>query len=177
MLKRPAVLLGCMALSLAALEVGKQPPLLKLDGDQGGLVSGEAWSSTSLQGKVHILFYVDPDEKGMNEHVEKALKEALKPYDAKQRGSIAIVNMAATWKPNFVISAILKNKQKKYPNTVYVRDYSKVFVDQWGLTDDSYHIAVFDTAGRTLYSKSGALSEQEVKALIDLVKDAIEANK
>ena len=29
----------------------------------GGRLDGKPWSSEELQGKVHVLFYVDPDER------------------------------------------------------------------------------------------------------------------
>ena len=39
-----------------------------------------------------------------------------------------MINMAATWLPNFAINSALEEKQKKYPRTIYVRDYKKVLV-------------------------------------------------
>jgi len=51
--------------------------------------------------------------------------------------------LAATWKPKFLITKILKSKQKKYPRTTYVTDKSKVLVERWGLLDHSYNVLVF----------------------------------
>ena len=57
------------------LEVGQIPPSLTLEGKAGGRVDGSPWSSSELMGKVHSVFYVDPDKKKVNAHVEKALKK------------------------------------------------------------------------------------------------------
>jgi len=46
-------------------------------------------------------------------------------------------HMAATWMPNFAISMSIEEKQKRYPRTIYVRDYKKVLVDAWKIADDS----------------------------------------
>ena len=48
---------------------------ITLSGDKGGRITGQDWSSSELVNKVHVLFYVDPDEKDMNEHVGQALKQ------------------------------------------------------------------------------------------------------
>ena len=41
--------------------------------------------------------------------------------------------MDATWLPNFAISSALEEKQEKYPNAIYVRDYDKILVKEWNL--------------------------------------------
>jgi hypothetical protein len=111
--------------------------------------------------------YVDPDKIKINEHVEEAL--AKEHYPSEQIGSVAITNLAATWKPKFLIKNILKGKQKKYPRTTYVTDKSKVLVEQWGLLDHSYNVLVFDPNGNLLFNKGGALSAAEVENLTAVI--------
>ena len=62
-------------LSTQALALPKNLPELTLKGEEGGRVDGKPWSSKELTGKVHVLFYVDPDEKDLNEHVADRLKK------------------------------------------------------------------------------------------------------
>jgi predicted transcriptional regulator len=81
--------------------------------------------------------------------------------------------MAATWKPNFVISAILKKKQKRYPDTIYVKDKQKVFVREWGLADDDFNIVVLGSDGRVLFVKSGELSKEDAKRLLKILDEAV----
>ena len=155
----------------AGLEVNQEPPPVKLIGEVGGRLDGTAWSSSELKGVVHILMYVDPDKVKINEHVEEAL--AKEQYPTEQIRSVAITNLAVTWKPKFLIQNILKGKQKKYPRTINVTDKSKVLVEQWGLTDHSYNVLVFGPSGNLLFNKSGALSAADVENLTAMVWSAI----
>ena len=109
---------------MAELPIGQPAPLIELSGDLGGRLNGESWSSSELTGKVHVLFYTDPDEKDLNNAASEALK--LEKFDREKYGSVGIGNMAATWMPNFAINIGLKKKQEKYPDTVYVMDMNKI---------------------------------------------------
>ena len=71
---------------------------------------------------------VDPDESDLNNHVSEALKAEKFPLE--KYGSIAIINMAATWLPNFALNMKLKSKQENYKNTVYVKDLQKILVQE-----------------------------------------------
>jgi predicted transcriptional regulator len=155
----------------AELLVGGKPPELRLEGDSGGLLDDSAWSSASLIGRVHLLMYVDPDESKLNARVEEML--AAQKYDPTQVGSVGVVNMAATWKPGFAIDMILKSKQEKFPNTIYLRDKAKVFVKQWGLTDDSYHVVALGREGQVLFSAGGKLSDSQITTLIEAIDGEI----
>ena len=110
-----------------AIETGEIPPKIELKEKLGGRLDGKPWSSEELRGKVHVLFYVDPDEKDRNNDASEALDREKFPGDRFQ--SVGIINMAATWLPNFAISSALKDKQKRYPTTIYIRDYKKVLVN------------------------------------------------
>ena len=152
-----------------AIEMGEIPPKVELKEDLGGRLDGRLWSSEELQGKVHVLFYVDPDEKDTNNDTSEALDKENFSRDKFQ--SVAIINMAATWLPNFSISASLKAKQKRYPNAIYVRDYKKVMVNAWKIADDSNDVLAFDKKGRLIFRKDGKLTEEEIKMLIKVIRD------
>ncbi len=153
-----------------ALSLGDVPKDVTIEGDNGGLVAGGAWNSSMLQGgKVHVIFYVDPDEKDVNEDFADALKSVKFDHDKFQ--TIAIVNMAATWKPNMIIAAILKSKQKKFPEALYVKDKKKILVKMWDLQDDNSDILVFDKSGKLLYTKAGKLDKTEIQKVISLIKE------
>jgi len=101
---RKTFLLSLFLLSSSfALTLGQTPPCVIIDGKYGGKVDGTAWDSKMLKGKVYVLFYVDPDKKDLNEPFSEALKARNFPHD--KYTSVAIVNMAATWMPNFAIDA------------------------------------------------------------------------
>jgi predicted transcriptional regulator len=147
----------------------KTLPVTELKGDDGGRVDGKAWSSAEIKDKVYVLFYVDPDEKDTNEHVGNALKK--RNFDRTHYGSIAIINMAATWLPNFAIASSLEKKQKKYPNTIYVKDLNKKLQKSWGLKDDASNVLLFNKQGELIFNEHGKLSNDKVKSLLALIEE------
>ena len=160
-----------MALSLSALSVGEIPKSISIKGENGGMVlDGSEWQSSMIKDKVFVMFYVDPDEKAVNEHYSKALK-AEKEASGLSFQSIAIVNLAATWKPNFVIESILKDKQEEFPTTIYVKDKTSVLVKEWGVDDDASNILIFSRDGKLLFYKSGAMSEEDAQKSYQIIRD------
>ncbi len=151
-----------------AIEVGMVSPKVVLGGKEGAKVDGTAWRSDTLRGKVHILFYVDPDERKVNEALTQALKK--RHFDRNRFASVAVINLAATWMPNMVLESLLAKKQKEFPDTVYVKDKQKVLVKQWQLADDASNVLLFDKNGKLLYKKFGRLSDEEIEALIALIE-------
>lgn len=162
-----SLLFLCFAV-IAQPKNGQSLPAVTLGGKDGGLVAGGDWHSSSLTGKVVTIMYVDPDEKELNEHVEKALKKENFPRDRYH--SVGMVNTAATWKPDSAIRMVLKNKQKDYPESTYVMDRRKILVDRWKLADDTYHVLTLDKQGRVIYSKAGKLSDADIRELIGAIR-------
>jgi YtfJ family uncharacterized protein len=154
--------------SSIAVELGKVPSVVLLDGKNGGKTDGSAWSSKMLKGKVHILFYVDPDKRDLNEPLSKALKK--RHFNRKKYASVAVINLASTWLPNVILESKLKSKQKEFPDTVYVKDKKRLLVSKWKLADDNSDILVFDKKGKLIYKKFGKLSDKEIKSLLALIE-------
>lgn len=167
------VFLGFLLLcgSIMAIEVGKVPHLLTISGKDGARVDGKEWHSSMLKGKIYTLFYVDPDEKDLNNAFADALKS--KKFDSKKTGSVAIINLGATWLPNAIIEAKLKEKQKKHPRTLYVKDKEKVLVKKWGLADDNSDILIFDKEGKLIYKKFGKMSAEDIEKAISLIDERL----
>jgi predicted transcriptional regulator len=165
----PVILLAS-ATHAAPLTVGQDPSTVKLDGESGGKVTGEAWSSDEIAktGKIISLFYADPEEKKLNEPVEAAYDAEQFPKD--KHGSIAVINMAAAWYPNSLINSELKKKQEKYPRTVYVKDLNKTLVKEWDLKDDSVNVVIFGRDGKPLYMKKGAMTPAEIKEMMAIIR-------
>ena len=166
--------LGCIlallpVLALAAPPLGQPLPEVTLADKDGGRVTGEAWSSSELSGKVHVMFYVDPDERDINDHVTEALKAEGFPRD--KYGSVAVINMAATGLPNFLINRSLKSKQKEFPDTVYVKDLRKGLVQAWDVDDDNNDVLVFAPDGALVFYRAGKLSDEDVQELIATIRE------
>ena len=156
----------------AELEIGQVPPSVELKGDLGGRLDGTPWSSKELTGKVNVVFYVDPDEKDLNNDASEALRKEKFPRDKYQ--SYAIINMDATWLPNFAISSALKEKQERYPTAIYVRDYDKIIVKAWGIDDDNSDVLAFDKEGKLIFKKYGKLGPEDIQQLIKVIRDNLD---
>jgi len=152
----------------AGIEMGQVPKEVVLKGDLGGRLDGSPWSSKELQGKINVIFYVDPDERDLNNEASDALKKENFPREKFQ--SYGLINMDATWLPNFIISSSLEEKQKLYPTTIYVRDYDKVLVKEWGISDDNSDVLAFDKEGRLIFKKYGKLNAEDIQELIKVIR-------
>jgi len=157
--------------SLAAPVVGQKPPSVTLSGSAGGRLSGAAWSSDELLGKVSVVFSIDPDLAHVNEAAGAALTDEKLPAEKFQ--SVAVVNMAATWLPNFAIDQHLRQKQKQYPDTAHVRDLRRSLVRAWDLADDGNAVLVLDRQGRVLFVHEGRLDAASLRAMIQAVRAAL----
>ncbi len=154
-------------ISIFAINVGEIPKEVTLSGKNGGLVNGSKWDSAMLKGKVYVLFYVDPDKKGANDKFIEELHQ--KNYDPNKYGSVAIINLKATWLPNFAIEKKLKTKQKEFPNTIYVKDKTKHLVKEWQLADDNANVLIFDKEGRVIYKHEGSMNKNDMKKAFDVI--------
>lgn len=161
-----------LALTLIFLSIGsfagEMLKKVEISGKDGGRLNGEKWESSELTGKVNVVFYVDPDEKETNEHVGQALKD--EKFSRAVYQSWAIINMAATWLPNFALESALKKKQEIYPDTVYVKDLNKVLVKEWQIPDDASNVLLFNKQGELIFKISGKANDEQVKELLSLVK-------
>jgi hypothetical protein len=160
-----------LALSLwgYALNVGEVPVPVVLKGDNGGDANGNAWYSTSLKGKVHVLLYMDPD---MREHSSFLLETLQKMKLGHTYSTVAIVNLAATWMPNALLESKLKSKQKELKQMEYVFDKTKYLVKKWHFKDDASNVVVLDKNSRVIYAKSGPLSSEDVVEIVRKIEYA-----
>lgn len=167
-----ALILFTICFSLQAkLPVGQPLKEITLEGKNGGRLDGSSWSSKEMLGTAHILFYVDPDRKNINEPFSQALKKRNFPL-AKLK-SVAIINMDATWLPNFAIENALKEKQKEYATTLYLKDFKKYIVKEWNLKDDDNDIVVFDKKGNVRYSYFGKMEKAQIDEALSIIEKVV----
>jgi len=168
-MKKVLTTLLITTVSTFALTLGEVPKEVTLSGDNGARVDGTAWHSKMLKDKVYVFFYVDPDKKDDNEAFIDALHE--KNYNKEKYGSVAIINLKATWLPNFAIEKKLKAKQKEFPNTIYVKDKTKYLVKEWNLADDASNILIFDKEEKLIYQHEGAITDEEMQKAFMLIEE------
>jgi predicted transcriptional regulator len=151
----------------AGLKVGDKASDFKLKDSTGAEYTLE---SPDLKGKVLSIFYVDPDEKDMNSHVEDALlKDPGLDRKVGYKG-LGITNLKATILPNFIIKSIIKSKQKK-TGAIILLDYDYTILNQWGLTNDSSDIVILDKERICRYIYNGKLPQEEVAKMIAIIKE------
>jgi len=163
------IVLACSTAIAGELKVGDRATDFMLKDGKGKEYTLE---DSDFRGKVLSIFYVDPDEKDMNEHVSEALKKAAddKVLDRTYYKGFGITNLKASWKPNFVIKAIVKSKQKKY-DTVILLDYDYTILNLWGLQNDSSNLVVLDKNRVCRYVYKGRIPEVEIPTIIRIIKD------
>lgn len=156
----------------AVLKVGEKAPLIKVSGDLGGLVKdGSEFKTDDIAGKMQIIWYVDPDEKDLNNYATEKLR--AKGYPKETVGSVAIINFAATMVPNWILGGIIEDSQKENKNTLYVKDLKKSFVKEWGLKDDSSNVIVLSKDLKVIYWYGGKLDEKETEKFLATVDKAL----
>lgn len=142
-----------------------------LKGELGGKVDGTPWDSSKMKGKVSIIFYVDPDRKNVNNDLSDVLKD--KNYSLNKVQYYGIINMDASWLPNWAIEGALEEKQKAYPDTIYVKDMKKTLVNKWGLQDDASVIVVLDKTGKVIYNQYGRHESGQIAEVVKLIESQI----
>lgn len=171
-LMRIALIFGCLVATTytqAALEVGQTIKPFELTGDDGGRLDNKPWSSQELTGKVGVVFYVDPDVKDLNEEFGEVLK--AKNYSLDLINYVAIINMEATWLPNFAIGSSLKVKQRKFTSTLYLKDFTRKLVKDVGFVDEDYNVLILDPQGKILFFKNGKMTADEITKAIALIEE------
>lgn len=147
---------------------GVTPPSITLSGNEGAKLDGQPWSSEEMKDRVTLIFYVDPDVKDKNDKFGDAL--SAKKYSLEKIRYFGIINMAATWMPNFILNEALKQKQKKYSDTIYIKDFTKKLVKEWSLPDDENNVLIFDRSGKLLFHRFGEVKEEEIPGLLALIE-------
>jgi predicted transcriptional regulator len=154
--------------SHAELPLGSLPPSVTLSGAQGGRTDGRAWCSDEMRGKVTMFFYIDPDERKVNDPLFEALKK--EQFDDKKVASVSVLNLAAAWMPNWALEPLLAQYQKKYPRNTYVLDKDRVLVKAWHLADENSDFAVLAADGKVLFSRDGKVSDGEIAKVLQIIR-------
>ena len=162
-----ALLWTASAAIAAELRVGDKAPDFKLKDSTGKEYS---LASADFEGKVLSIFYVDPDEKDMNVHVEDVLlKDPGLERNTRYKG-LGITNMKATALPNFLIKGIVKSKQEK-TGAIILLDYDYTILNLWGLQNDSSNVVVLDKERICRYVYRGKLPPEEVAKMVGTIKE------
>lgn len=163
------VMLLCSVLSgfAAELKIGDKTPDFSLKDSNGKSYS---LRSSEFQGKVMSVFYVDPDEKDLNAHVEDALlKDPGLERNVRYKG-LGITNLKATKMPNFLIKSVIKSKQDK-TGAVILLDYDYTILNLWGLKNHTSSVVILDKDRICRYVYNGKLPPAELDKVLKIIKE------
>ena len=164
----------CIVVMIQAVNIGNTLPQVTLEKENGGASNDKPWNSISLEGKVHLILYMDPDER----KEMQALLDALNALDVdtKAYSTVAIVNLAGTWMPDYILELMLSKKEKELKNTSFVFDRKKYLVEKWQMKDDASNILIIDKSSKILYQKIGKMSPTEIEYVIKTIYDMVKPN-
>ncbi|ECB3764802.1 YtfJ family protein, partial [Salmonella enterica subsp. enterica serovar Virchow] len=97
-----------------------------------------------------------------------AIKSAGLPHDRYQTTTIVNTDDAIPGSGMFVRSSIESNK-KLYPWSQFIVDSNGVARNAWQLKEEGSAVIVLDKDGRVQWVKDGALTQQEVQQVVDLL--------
>jgi uncharacterized protein len=151
----------------AELKIGEKAPNFSLQDSQGKIYTLDSYE---FEGRVLSVFYVDPDKKDLNVHVEGALLKDRSLDRNKSYRSIGISNLKATKMPNFILKSVIKDKQEK-TGAIILLDYNYSILNLWGLKNHSSDLVILDKDRICRFIYKGKLPPEEVTRAINIIKE------
>lgn len=161
------ILLCALPAWASDLKVGQKALNFSLKDSQGKIYTLD---SDEFKGKVLSIFYVDPDKKDLNNHVEDALLKDPELNRNKTYQGFGITNLKASKLPNFIIKSVIKNKQEK-TGAIILLDDKYTILNLWGLKNHSSDVVVLDKDRICRYIYQGKLPPAEVTKIANIIKE------
>ncbi len=120
--------------------------------------------------KVLAVFYTDPDVKDQNEALRDALKAAN--LDKESYRGLGVVNMKDTWKPDFAIRKVVRDKIAKF-KAVILTDPGYILRDAWRLgdCDDKDVVIIIGKDSKVKFIKMGKVGSGEFASITALIQE------
>lgn len=155
---------------LAAVGVADKGELLLNEGK----FSYKNWNSAQLAGKVRVIQHIAgrSSAKEQNAALIEAIKAAKHPHDRYQTTTIVNIDDAIPGTGMFVRSSIESNKQQ-FPWSQFIVDSNGAVHQAWQLAGGGSVIIVLDKNARVRFVKEGALTQDEVKTVMALLRELL----
>lgn len=139
-----------------------------------GSFSYRPWKSAQFAGKIRIVQYIAgrTSAKKKNSFLIKAVKAADFPEDRFQPTTMVNTDDAIPGSGFFVRGKLEKNK-RRYAWSQFIVDNQGIGQRTWHLKEESSTILVLDKEGRVRWAKDGALTDDEVYQVLDMVRDML----
>ena len=151
----------------SGLKVGEKAINFSLKDSYGKIYTLD---SDEFKGKVLSVFYVDPDAKDLNNHVEDVLLKDPGLDRNKTYKGLGITNLKASKLPNFIIKSVIKDKQEK-TGAIILLDDKYTILNLWGLKNHSSDLVVLDKDRICRYIYNGKLPKEEVTKAVNIIKE------
>ncbi|AVF58949.1 YtfJ family protein [Vibrio diabolicus] len=141
---------------------------------QGEGVAYQPWATQHMQGKVRVIQAIAgrSSSKEMNAPLMSAITAAQFPQDSYQ--TTTIINQDdAIWGTGSFVKSSAQDSKKEFPWSSMVLDENGVVANTWDLKEESSAIIVQDKTGKVLFVKEGALEQDEIAKVIELIKQNI----
>lgn len=146
-------------------------PSVVLKGEDGGMATGEEWSSTNLIGKINLILYVDTGKK--QAAMPLIMKIDSLSYSPDALGTYFIINTSATAIPRFMIRMMISQRQKANNKIQYVLDNNRLLIKEWNFTDENLNVLVLDPSGEVLHRHAGEITQEYIDKLISIIDHAL----
>lgn len=165
---------------MTLISKGKAVPSVSVN-KKGELISENGslkyipWSIQSLVGKVRVInhFAGRSSAKELNEPLITALKAADLPHDSYQ--TTTIINLKdAMWGTSALVVAKAEAGKKAFPWSSVVIDEIGEVRNTFELKKESSAIIVLDAESKVLFFKDGALSQEEVGMVMNIIAEELE---
>ncbi|NCH23174.1 YtfJ family protein [Cronobacter turicensis] len=132
------------------------------------------WNSARLSGKVGLVLHVAGrlSAKDLNKGISDAIASARLPADKFQATTIINTDDAIPGSAIFVRRS-LESTKKEYPSSIFVLDGTGVVQRAWRLQPGGSAVVVLDKDGRIRFAKDGALTADEVRQVMTLLRSLL----
>ncbi|HAU5430669.1 YtfJ family protein [Cronobacter malonaticus] len=139
-----------------------------------GEVDYRDWNSARLSGKVSLVLHVAGrlSAKDLNKGISDAIAAARLPADKFQATTIINTDDAIPGSAIFVRRS-LESTKKEYPSSVFVLDGTGAVQRAWRLQPGGSAVVVLDKEGRIRFAKDGALTPDEVREVMTLLRSLL----
>ncbi|MEF1298100.1 YtfJ family protein, partial [Vibrio parahaemolyticus] len=141
---------------------------------QGDDVAYQPWATQQMLGKVRVIQAIAGRSKAkeMNAPLMSAITAAHFPEDQYQ--TTTVINQEdAIWGTGTFVKSSAEDSKKTFSWSSMVLDKNGVLATTWDLQQESSAIIVQNKQGEILFVKEGALTQDEVTHVIELIKQNI----
>ena len=168
-----ATVTGTTHSAMALPVVGDAAPEGKLED-----ADGKSLETKSIKGKPLLVVYEDRDTATQNAELKKELGELAKGDKYKSKIALAAVaDLTAYdfWPVKGFVKDAIREEQKKVGTTIYC-DWDGSFRKAFKLAKGKSSVVLVGKDGKVLFAGEGALSADDRKKLVSLLKSQVEGS-